>query len=407
MKPSYKNKKSVCIVLDGCKSNLLDSEIVGIKIKKGGYRIVNSVKSADIILFYSCAVSKTTEDHSISEIKRIQSVMKKDAELIVGGCLPEINPKLMSKYFSGRYFSPKKELMLVDEKELLDEVKSDVAKKDIITVLAHKFKKIIPYKTLRMVENLVFQNKNKLNKIPFFKNVEKYFRPSCIRIQKGCLGFCSYCAIKKARGELKSMPEKEILTKISDRINQGIKEIYLVGEDVGAYGVDIKTTFGILIKKIVSLPGDFSIRIGSFNPQWFVKYFDDITEASKSGKIKSINVSIQSGSSNILAAMQRPYNINTVISKLKLFQKNFPPIKIETHFIVGFPNESEDDFNKTMNLCKEIKFSIIQIFPFSARKDTKAATLPNQIPETDIKERKKRFQRFLKLNKNNEIIEPF
>ena len=205
--------------------------------------------------------------------------------------------------------------------------------------------------------------------------------PSC------CLGDCSFCITKLAKGNLQSFPKEDIINEIKKRIEEGYKRINLTSTDNGCYGLDINTSLVSLLKNITEIPGDFKIRIGMINPNYAKLYLNDLIKIYKSDKIiKFLHIPVQSGSNKILKDMNRKYKVQDFINVVSKFRKNILGINISTDIIVGYPTESEEDFEETLNLVKKIKPEVLNISKFTSRPGTKASRL-KQLKTEEIKRR--------------------
>lgn len=323
----------VYIEAQGCTANQAYSEMLA-GIFKSKHKIVKNVEDSNLILINSCALKTPTENAILREIKKYP---KKRIQVI--GCLPKAfpnNPKL-KKYFG-----------IVD------------------------------------FEN----NKVKLN----FPRIRKNNLIGIVPVSEGCLNNCSFCAGKLAKGNLFSYPKSQIIDEVKTAIKDGCKEIYLTSQDMGCYGFDRKTTLIELLKKVVSLEGDFWVRIGMMNPHHVLKMLDDLMEIYKNKKVyKFLHIPVQSGSDRILKSMNRKYTVADFEKIVNSFRKKIPNITISTDIIVGFPGETEEDFQKSFELIKKIKPGVLNITRYWSRNGTKAAELPNQLHPRDKKERSRKI----------------
>ena len=227
----------------------------------------------------------------------------------------------------------------------------------------------------------------------FIDKFENHTR-AFVKIQEGCNAFCSYCIIPYARGGLRSKDEQEAINEITTLVNNGYKEIVLTGIHTGRYGIEKNTSLEELLKKLVQIPNIFRIRLSSIEIN---EITDGLIELIKNNKIMAnhLHIPLQSGSNKILKLMNRKYDLEYFINKINEIRKEIPDISITTDLIVGFPNETEDDFNETLETLEKIKFTKIHTFPYSKRKGTPAASMPNQITG-DIK--KQRVHKVLEIS---------
>ncbi len=264
-------------------------------------------------------------------------------------------------------------------------------------------------------------NKTLINKIPQFGNIYTYLQKNIIkylfnshlslylypydknnyhvRISWGCLGSCTYCAIRKAIGTLKSKPIYDCINDFKTGLKHGFKNIILTADDVGAYGLDIGHTFPELLEKLLSFNGEYRISIQDFDPKWIVKYIDDLEMIFKKNKISSINVALQSGSKTILNKMNRYDNIDKISDAIQRLRKINKDFSLDTHFILGFPSETRRDFNKTMKFVIDNEFDMGFIYRFSLRSNTKAYNIEPKISVDELDYRMLSAKKILKNNK--------
>lgn len=225
---------------------------------------------------------------------------------------------------------------------------------------------------------------------------ESYF----LVVGEGCMGNCSFCAIKKAKGNLVSKPLEEVLKDFREGLAAGHKRFIITGDDTGAYGKDLGTDFPTLIDKLLKVEGDYILNIYHLEPNWLFKYIDHLKGTLNSSKIDAIFAPIQSGSNRILKAMRRPYKVEDYIHCIKQLRQEAPNLKIWNQFIIGFPGETEEDFEASMKVLDEVSFNLVQAFAYSDRPGTKASKMDHHVPEAIIKKRLKKINRkiFLKVN---------
>ncbi len=209
---------------------------------------------------------------------------------------------------------------------------------------------------------------------------------SIVQISEGCKGNCTYCIVKLVKGELHPYPANKILEEIKASIKDGCKEIWLTSQDSAAY-----PNLPKLLNKITKLKGDFKLRLGMSNPNNVLPILDKLIKVYSSDKIfKFLHIPVQSGNNKVLKAMNRYYTVNDFKKIIKEFRKAFPRITISTDIICGFPTETEEQFNDSLKLIKEIKPDVLNISRFWPRPGTKAEKMP-QIPSWITKERSKKL----------------
>ncbi len=352
----------------GCTTNQADSDIIR-GILKSKCEIVNSVEESDTVIINSCGVIDFTERKILKTADRLRKMGKR---VIITGCLSKINPESVKKVSD--FVVPIREFSLFEN--LFDH---DTARKD----KESREKWMFPRERIRGTSIAIVQ------------------------ISEGCLGRCSYCAAKIARGRLKSFPPEVIVKDVRRCVESGYREIQLTSQDTGVYGRDLKTTLPELLNGISEIDGDFRVRVGMMNPGYLSEILDDLIESYRSEKIyKFIHVPVQSGDNYVLAHMKRGYTVEEFLNIVKMFRKEFDDVVLSTDVIAGYPVEDEKAFSRTVKLIERIKPDILNITRFSKRKGTEIASLKD-IPEWIKKERSRKLteiQKKIGLEKNRKFL---
>lgn len=368
-----------------CTENAMNSNLLKRWFETNGWQVTRQTADADVIIVSTCGFSKSQEDYEISEIRQKLSEKKKTAELIVVGCLPEINKERVRREFNGVCISTK-DIMKFNE-HMNFKVKLDELDNNFVSAEEYEAN---PHIARWVKVRTAFERWNRT--IPFIR-VPKVLMttpsPSwfCIRCATGCTGNCSYCGIRHAQGFIASVPIDSIVRQAEKGLAMGYREIALTGEDMGGYGVDRKQDLADLLNELVKLRGDFTINLRFIDPYWLLRLFDKLQPSFNSGKIKSFCVPTQSGSDRILKAMHRRYTFSEIKSSVNDTLRHTKVRMLATNIIVGFPGETEADFRDTLRLVREVNFSLYFIFPYEERPGTKAASLPGKVSE-EIKTRR-------------------
>ena len=344
----------------------------GIDVKNlfliNGYVEDNKEKS-DYIIINTCSFLKTKEEYFMNYIKKLSDDLASYQKLIVIGCLPSIR---------------KNDLIKMNDKIITFDRDIDAIKDYFNFSKSIKSKATTVCDKLSLKKELLYQ----LNKFIFkSKHIEyrlKRDKVCYLQISSGCRGKCAYCS-EKFTTKLKSRPIKEILLAINDGIERGYKLFGLNSDDASAYGKDIDSSLEELLSGVVKIKSDVSFSIPEFNPNGLT---EKVIEYLKDKKFIYITVPIQSGSQDILNKMKRPYQIDEVIEKVKRIKQNNKKIKINTHVIVGFPGEKEEDFNKTLDVIKLGLFDRVKVFMYNDRPNTISSKMTNKIPDTEKKRRR-------------------
>ena len=238
--------------------------------------------------------------------------------------------------------------------------------------------------------------KNMIEKIRLFRMWEELDRTTgygedkqfYIQVQEGCSLKCSYCAIPLAIGKLNSRPIDDIIHDLLSGLEQGYESFHLVGDSIGTYGLDIGTNFGNLLERVKLLHGDFTLDLGEVSAIFLNKCFSQIKAFCDSNRMPSLWVPIQSANPRILKLMRRSCDVNELRDKF-LELKSGGRVKLGTSIIVGFPSETREELEDTIEFCRQVGFDFLICHGFSARPETEAAKLPNQVPPEEISERRK------------------
>ena len=341
----------------GCKVNTYESNVIRDIFLNEGYEESNS--NVDIAVINTCTVTNTSDSKSLKVIKHTIK-NNPNAIVIVCGCFSQINPDRL-KDMEG--------VSIV----LGNYNKSKIM--DYINQYKKNKKQIIDVRELND-EKFECMKLNNFNKTRAF-----------VKIEDGCENFCSYCIIPYSRGKVRSKLMEEVLDEVNTLVNNEHREIVLTGIHTGHYGADIlEYDFSDLLNEICKIKGLERLRISSIE---ITELDDKFLETLKNNKIivDHMHIPLQSGCDKTLKEMNRKYDVAYFKDKIKKIRSIRPNISITTDVIVGFPNETEDDFNTTVNTIKDIKFTKLHVFPFSVRKGTVAETMDNQIDEKTKKER--------------------
>ncbi len=332
----------------GCTTNRADTDTMKGIVGENGHQIVENVEDADILVINTCIVIGKTENKML---KRIRELSKKDAKLVVSGCLSSMG------------------------REKIDQIDQNI---EIFT----------PDEPGRIAELIDKDPETKFDAPSTIDGVV-----GRVQISEGCLGNCSYCITKYARGRLRSFPEKSIIKKIKDMVNKGAKEIRLTAQDTGVYGKDKGSNLVELLSKLSEIQGDFKVRVGMMNPTSIKQDFEKLFETMKDDKFyRFIHLPVQSGSEKVLNDMNRNYNPEIFIKMVEEARKKLGST-ISTDIITGFPGETSEDFEKTVNLLEETRPDIINITRYSERPGTEA----EKMKHTSYNKSKKRSKKITEL----------
>ncbi len=340
----------------GCAQNQAEGSNLDVFLQRVGGNKVKDPKLAEIRVINSCAVKKPTEDRMI----RIARQSSKESQLVImSGCLPLINPgRIHSLGDNIRLASPNPIPSILET--MIDPEKLKTSRREISSI--------------PLLEP-VFHDRNKLSAI--------------FPVGQGCVGACTFCAVKFARGFIKSYPADLIVRLAKRAIERGAKEIWLTGQDTAAYGLDKKRArLPELVRSIAELKGDFKIRIGMMSPDTAIPIIDEIIDLLQNPRVyRFLHLPVQSGSDTVLKAMNRYYTVDEYRSLVKKLRSALPDLTLMTDIIIGFPGETEEDHNETINLLREIRFDVVNVSRYMDRPGTKAKKMKNKLPTQIVKAR--------------------
>lgn len=355
----------------GCKVNSYESRIMTEDLINAGYveEKDNNIP-ADIYIINTCSVTNTADSKSLKLIR--QAIKKnKDAIIVVCGCLAQAKPETVNIEGVDIVIGNKNKSKV---SEYINEYVKNKNKKTDIYDISN-----VEFETMKL---------NNFDKTRAF-----------IKIQDGCNNFCAYCIIPYTRGSVRSKPREDILNEIDHLTLNGHKEIVLTGIHTGNYGSEFDNyDFADLLNEIVKIKKLSRIRISSIE---ITELNDRVLEIIKNNNVlvDHLHIPLQSGSDEILKLMNRKYDTKYFIEKINKIRKIRPDISITTDVIVGFPNETDKNFNETIETIKKVDFSKLHVFPYSKREGTKAAAMEGQVKE-EVK--KQRVMELLKLSKELE-----
>ena len=332
----------------GCRLNQFETDALAAQFKRHDYQIVDYDEEADIYIVNTCTVTNQGDNKSR---KAINQALKKenDPVVIVTGCMVNGQKEKLQQLNGVTYFVENamktSVFQLVDAHFQGETMSPDHLQKDLFG---------------------------------FEPADETFHTRSFIKIQDGCDNFCTYCIVPRVRGRAISRPVNDILENIRTVIGYGYKEIVLTGVNIGRYNHD-GVDFESLVEKILDLEGDFRLRISSIEPEGFGDKLFDLFSHPK--MTPHLHLCLQSGSDRILLAMRRFYNLNTFMSLVDKIRSGYPDFNLTTDIIVGFPGETDEDFEKSCEVALQIGFSHIHTFKYSTRSGTRAERMAEQVPE--------------------------
>lgn len=327
----------------GCTMNFGEGEQLSKKMESLGHTRVDSPDEADIVILNTCTVVDTTEKKMIH---RMGELKQEGKEIIVTGCMAKVQPKRISIRL------PESMIIPPDQYDLFSgKVESAFGCAPCTETYEFGASAILP-------------------------------------IAQGCLGNCSYCITRFARGVLKSYQEDELLNEFKSMLDSGVKEILVTAQDTACYGRDMDTDLPTLLRRFLEFEGEYRIRIGMMNPNNLDRILDDLMDVMEDERVyRFLHIPVQSGSNSVLERMRRHYTVDRFMGIVNRLRERYPDISIATDLITGFPGETERDHEKSIKLIKDLHADTVNITRFSVRPGTDAATMKNQIHGNISKER--------------------
>lgn len=369
--PTYK------ILTWGCQMNEEDSEQMGLYLQERGYHPVERLEEADVILLNTCSVRRKPEDKVFSELGQLRRLKQRKPHLVIGvcGCMAQLRA---------------------------DEIQRRAPHVDMIVGTAHVSKvgamleEVLQQRRLAKRLELPARKGAIVTDVPERKVERTPKLKAFVPIQYGCDKFCTFCVVPLTRGRERSRPTQDILDEIKRLADLGTKEVILLGQTVNSYGKNLlegRVPFARLLELINDIPGIERIRFTSPYPRDFK---EDLIEAIATlPKVcEHVHLPVQSGDDEILQAMRRVYTVAQFEAIVHQLRERVPEIAITTDIIVGFPGETEEQFQHTLELVERVRFDGAFMFAYSPRPGTKAAAMENQIPR---KVKLERLQRLIEL----------
>lgn len=360
------NEKHYHIITYGCQMNVHESEKIAGTLKKMGYEPVADSEDADIVVFNTCCIRENAENHAYGNIGALKKLKKskKDLLIAVGGCMTQQPGKA-------------------------EELKKKFPFVDIVfgTHNLEELQKLVELKLKRKKSVVdVWEKEGEISE------KDEPFRTSYpnawVNIMYGCNNFCTYCIVPYVRGRERSRRPEHIVAEVRSLLDEGYKEITLLGQNVNSYGNDADGAFNFpdLLREICQDKRKFRLRFMTSNPKDFTE--DLVAAIAENPQIcRLVHLPVQAGSDRILQKMNRKYTFDEYLDKVKMLRKRIPDCQITTDIMVGFPTETEEDFQKTLDLVDAADFSTAFTFVYSRRSGTVAAEMEGQIPEDVQKDR--------------------
>lgn len=339
----------------GCSSNFADYEMASGLLAQQGFEFVSEPRDAEIIVIFTCVVKTPTENRMIARIREHDGLGK---PIVVAGCMPKTERRLVER------IAPHASLLGPDAISNVAEVVQDTLRGNKVTCLqdTRVAKTCLPRLRLNSLVHIA-------------------------PIASGCVGDCSYCIVKLARGRIFSYPLDSILEDASLAISSGVNEIWVTAQDTAAYDSD-GARLPYLLDRLSALKGRFYIRVGMMTPNVAEPILNDLIKAFQDEKVfKFLHLPVQSGNDEILEHMNRHYTVEDFENLVSRLREGIPGLSLSTDIICGFPGETADQFQDSVELVEDIKPDVLNISRFGSRPGTEAEKMPDKVSASEIKRR--------------------
>lgn len=352
----------------GCRLNQYETDALAAQFQKNGYKVSDKEDDADVVVVNTCTVTNQSNQksrHVISNAGRANP----SAHMVITGCMTESHTDQLQKKFP------------------------------TATIINNHGKSGIFHSVDSLIKTGTADLSNKDYDLFSYQSFTEMFHTrSLIKIQDGCDNFCTFCIIPFVRGRAVSRPLNQVLDNVRDVISKGAKEIVLTGVNISRYDSE-GVKFSGLLDQILNLEGDFRVRISSIEPDRFDDHFFTLIGHPKLAP--HLHLCLQSGSDRVLLQMRRMYTVKDFLEIVDRVREKDPTFNFTTDVIVGFPGETEEEFEETMNIARRVGFGHMHIFKYSVRKDTRAERMPGHIPDKIKTQRSQRMHELAAEIQNN------
>lgn len=357
------HKPTVGIITLGCKVNQYESEAIAEAFEREGFALSSANECCDVYVVNTCTVTAES-DRKAGQLIRRAAHQNPDAVILVTGCFSQVSPDAVAALPHVAYVCGNTDKLSVVRvaRELMEKKAEGAA----------------PRVCVEDVQTAPFEPMT----ITRFDRTRAY-----VKIEDGCENRCTYCAIPAARGKVRSKPMAEVLAEVEGLIRGGCREVVLTGIETASWGRDLgDVSLADLLEAVDRIEGEFRVRLGSLDPSLMRAPF-----VERIARLRTLaphfHISMQSGSSRVLAAMKRKYNAEQAMAGIERLRAAMPNVELTTDFIVGFPTETDEDFAQTMEFARRADFLQMHVFTYSRRAGTPAAAMTGQIPKTVKKAR--------------------
>ncbi|MBN1348716.1 radical SAM protein [candidate division KSB1 bacterium] len=375
----------ITVITNGCPENRIDGARMREFLSENGYQIFDDYRQADIILFNACGLTEDLQNLSIKIFHKLEATKKASAEIVVYGCLSKINPERLRSIYKGHTFGSDD----IQQVTSILEVATDADQTHANYLIPQTLINTTRLDPRNVFSPILIPKLIRKCRDPWKQPGATIMTPNTyyIKISTGCLNACSYCGVRLSRGKLRSKSAEQIISEFEAGLKQGYQEFALIGTDLGAYGRDRGTRLTALLRELIKYDGQYKIKLRNIQPRFLIEMMSDFIEILPSGKIAYIGSAAESGNNRILRQMNRGYKIEAYKNAVLSLKRIAPLLQINTQIMIGFPGETDADFDDTIRLLDEVPFDFVEVYIFQARPNTQAEKLGNPVPPQVAKRR--------------------
>ncbi|MDH4063402.1 MAG: radical SAM protein [Acidobacteriota bacterium] len=391
-------KSAYCVNL-GCSENMLDGALITEYLKTNDWQLADDPGSADLIIVNSCGVTEASERRSLDTYRQLVHA-RPHARVILAGCLPAINKSAVREAgYTGVRVTPRTlhALDAVTGAHVpLDSLRSGcvpVSSDQVGLSFSNPRHAAIQARLHRLATAL-----GRVAAVPVPRWLWQYrYYPDAdtefIRISVGCMNQCSFCAIPRAKGRTRSVPEALVVDRVEDAVRRGKTDIALSCDELASYGQDLNTNIAVLLDRLTSIPGDFRLSLRNVHPEWMIRYWPDVKPTFARQKIAYALIPLQSGSDRLLSVMNRNHTAQQYRRLIDDIRATSPGTVLRTHLLVGYPGETDREFGETFEFMKRLRVDSFFVHVYSERSFTASAGRSDRVPQAVAQARAAQLRR--------------
>ena len=386
-------RRAMCIDL-GCSENMLDGSLVRHYLKRNRWELTDEVADADLIVLNSCGFNQENERRSLDTYRALAASKRPGARLIFAGCLPAMNKQaILDAGYDDLFVTPRTLALL------------DTVTQPEIPLAAVEDSGCIPFRSdgigasftfrydgVQLALKRVAETLTAVPALPVPRWLWQFLHlpdreTEFVRISVGCLNRCAFCVIPRAKGATRSVPMDTVLAEVRAALAAGKRHLALSCDEFASYGQDLGTDVATLLERITALPEKFHLILRNVHPEWILKYWEALAPSFGRGKVGYTIIPVQSGSDKMLRLMRRNHTAAQYRGLIDRIRAAAPGTILRTHFIVGFPGETEQDFRDTCAFARDLPVDSFQVHEYSDREKTTSARMTDKVPGPEIHRR--------------------